>query len=111
MLHCEWSDGTFLAVTRFVEWRRLLAQGAVVVWQVEAASWSVALEQRHRHHGWDVPEQAVWRFFPDPYSDADEWEGRRIVSAWRAELAVRPAADAEPGAAAERGRTSASGDS
>ena len=100
-MHCEWSDGSFFAVVRFPDISRCLSSGAVVVWQVEAASWGEAIERRHRHRGWDVPEAAVWRSFPGPYSEAEEWEGRRVFAAWRAELAVRSASDAEPGAAAD----------
>ncbi|WP_162656917.1 hypothetical protein [Tuwongella immobilis] len=59
------------------------SRGAVVVWWVEAASWGEAMEHRYRRHGWEMPESAVWLSFPSPYSEAEEWESRRIFAAWQ----------------------------
>ena len=70
MLHQEWSDGSFFAVIHLPEQRQYLPADAVVVWEVEASSWAEAIERRLRRRGEPVPEEAVWRHWPEPYTAA-----------------------------------------
>ncbi len=76
MLHQAWSDGSFFPIINR-QAAGMVEAGATVIWTIDAPSWTEAMTQHHKRHGWKpyVPQDDD----PVAYTPEQEAEAARLL--------------------------------